>query len=136
MTENEALLKVAEGLESGEYVHVGTDGGFAGLTMMERLISEKKKFFNMNSEELELSCGTVRCIGGWVGHLLGQDSWNYCMNVFKTSGKGLYSLYYPDIDEDVLYEEITTEQAAKAIRNYLERGDPDWEEVLSEGSDG
>lgn len=81
--------------------------------------------FNMAHWCTTGSCGTIACIGGWVESLMKTK-----INTLK-SPDGLDQLFFPNpINKNVDCAKITPEQAVKAITNYLEKGEPDWEMVL------
>lgn len=63
-------------------------------------------------------CGTVACIGG-TAEMIGQVS-------FDGYGPALDRLFYP---HGCNYSNITIDQAARALRNYLTTGEASWAEV-------
>ena len=88
--------------------------------------------FNMRFWGVEIpECGTVACIGG-TAEIIGDVS--FCDWL---SNDGLRQLFCPGGDEDepmtVLHKRlnnITVQQAAIALRNYLTTGEPNWGEIL------
>ncbi|MDH7796373.1 MULTISPECIES: hypothetical protein [unclassified Beijerinckia] len=121
--ERNALVKVRDGLQAGEYVHVKEP--------IYRYVPCKKPIFNMVEFEGEFDCGTVRCIGGWVAHLCD----NFSPRSYVCNAEGpLGELYFPlggdGGNDDYAYSRITPKQAAKAITNFLDTGKPEWRKVL------
>jgi hypothetical protein len=79
----------------------------------------------------EQVCGTVMCIGGWAEHLtpeLGLRAHFAQLRPLERGGP-LYRLCHPPMDL-VNWSDVGPRDAARAIRNYLEKGDPLWEEVM------
>jgi len=116
-----ALEKTLVLMETGRIRHVPIQDyeehaaylakGFSGFNMLEWAYSS--------------ACGTVACIGG-TAELVGNVDFDTGM-----SPEGLRQLFYPDYEnEEEEYNEITVEQAARALRNYLTTGRPDWDTVL------
>lgn len=75
--------------------------------------------FNMDIWLCKADCGTVGCIGGTASALAKIG--------LKAMTDGLSDLFYPPFDD---WEKITTEESVQAIDNYLNTGDPNWEEIL------
>lgn len=112
----EALVKVLAKMEAGEIKHIDTEKPvFDTFTGMR---------FNMNYVHMinYKGCGTVCCILGWAKHLSRNG-------VFPDITDGVNELFYPT--HPIPYNEITVEQAIRALRNYLTTGEAKWEEVLS-----
>lgn len=120
-----ALQEVKRGLEDGTLVHiVGSSTTDRKLFDMAVIAKESK------------TCGTVACIGGWV-YALGMGArggWTIHADAFVGSvredyGDNLGDLFIPPspwgYGRD--YDEITPAQAALAIGNYLEHGEPRWD---------
>ena len=117
-----ALVRVMEGLESGLYVHSKDDSEGT---------PEGKRAFNLGvSCDDSYVCGTVGCIGGWVGFELKKSTRDSHGYVFANEHSSLGPLYFPTVLETWEYEKITPAQAACAIRNFLSTGDPGWGEIL------
>jgi hypothetical protein len=118
--EKSALVKTLVLLETGKLKHTkpkfprdySVDTEFSGL-------------FNMSDWFYPSKCGTVACIGG-TAELVGNMRFEHDM-----SNAGLSALFYMD-DGSTNYpmEDVTTEQAARALRNYLTTGKPDWRSIL------
>lgn len=102
----------------------------------------EKTGFNMNKTCTTHSCGTVACIGGWMGLSL------YGANDLISAGmkpthnqirrtrdfvedggdRGeFYDLFYPP--SSLYYDHIENSEAVKAIDNFIQTGHPDWEKV-------
>jgi hypothetical protein len=72
-------------------------------------------------------CGSVQCIGGAMGVIMGYDKDGAVRYVENASG-GLSKLFFPP--QDYRYVAIEPKQAIKAIDNFLKVGKPLWEKVL------
>jgi hypothetical protein len=117
-----ALEKTLVLMETGKIRHVpAQDYG-------KRCFYSPKGFsgnFNMSDWTYGSACGTVACIGG-TAEMVGNVDFGTGM-----STEGLRQLFYPDYEnEEEEYNDITVEQAARALRNYLTTGRPDWDTVL------
>jgi hypothetical protein len=114
-----ALIKVLHLLDCGDLKHCKLEKGPESDSFFQPKHVENA--FNMSSFE----CGTVRCIGGWVLHfLVGKHQ----VNAAKAGNNELHYLFYPP--NHVGYNDITTTQAACALRSYLTTGKAEWEEAL------
>lgn len=91
--------------------------------------------FNMALAFSKTRCGTVGCIYGWSKFFQGEP-----VSCVHTTGmtKARADLYCPEFEWVgpnpnilTLREQITTAQAAIALRNYLTHGEPRWEEALA-----
>ena len=80
--------------------------------------------FNMAwwCNSLPNKCGTVACIGG-TAEMLGKVDFG------GNRTDELDDLFYPPTNYD--YNNITTNQAADVLRNYLTTGHANWDEVLA-----
>lgn len=124
--EYEALIRVRDGLRSGKYVHVKPGEGVCP--------APEVKAFNMDisfekGDELNgfPDCDQVGCIGGWVAFDLGYA--NPSHYVYQNDDDAaIRPLFFPP--SHLSYSEVTEEQAAQAIDNFLNTGDPRWEEVV------
>lgn len=75
-------------------------------------------------------CGTVACIGGWAYFLAnGPENYDATVGQYVRGDEDRDELYFPECA--VNYDAITPQQAAQAITNFLDGGDPKWAEVLS-----
>lgn len=94
-------------------------------------------------------CGTAMCIGGWCAMALRPyDRSRLYVGEAAAIVLGIdhevaQELCYPDIEllidhrasqseAPVFYDLITPKQAAQAVRNALEYGDPGWDGILEE----
>lgn len=118
----EALMKTLVLLETDKLVHV--DPSHMPIGNGPTAFSGH---FNMSWWSLERECGTVCCLGGTAelaGGLedseLEQLSWRL---------PELYNLFYPGMERpcNVRMKQITTAQAATALRSYLTTGDARWD---------
>lgn len=110
--EQGALEKVRDLLRSGKIVH------------HENRKSRSKKRFDMGTSYMEGGCGTTACIGGWMAHFMKIDDEALFVDEFMGRGK-FNKLFWDNTEPDT-----TPAQAAQAIDNFLETGDPRWDEVL------
>lgn len=119
VTEDEfcRLMRVAEGLQNGEYAHVSSSGNVAP--------TPGKKAFNMRHWRTDKDCGTVCCIGGWAGLL------NYRVR----ESSSLERLCYPPSSVGNMWHDINERHAAKAIINWAMTGDPQWSNILAQKSE-
>lgn len=144
-----ALSKVADMLEQEVFTH-GSKKSFYQNDFVGK--------YNFNQEISAASnydCGTVACIGGWCWLLANEkpiqetdtnvkyrqaavDRASHFVWGHNDSDRaeGLHELFYPPFEhidglEDVLFDDVTPQQAAKAIRNYIESDNPDWEKVMA-----
>lgn len=83
--------------------------------------------FNMNQSISE--CGTFACIGGHMAQIMGMTEYED-IQPFVSDHKELHELFYPDFDGDMDWDDITPTQAVMAIDNFLNTGDPAWNEVI------
>lgn len=109
--EFDALAKVLGMLERDELQHV-------------KPLQNVPNGFNMADWHYKQHCGSACCIGGWVQRLFKID-------LAPCGGKtpALDRLFYPH-QPGTRLSQITTAQAAVAVRNYLTHGEPRWEEAL------
>ena len=116
----EAHIKVLGMLERGDLRHEELKSGLIGSGEM----------FNMSWPKVELECGTVACIGGWVAILAKEDPEDWVSSRHRS--EQLHRLYYPPIMSTGvgLYSKITVEQAAIALRNFLTFGEARWESTV------
>lgn len=115
-----ALVEVLRRLEMGKLSHARYIER-NGVETSELMIGN----FNMRTWGDTNSCGTVACIGGWV-ELIGGFKFGDGNGARTTID--LYELFFPP--SMCNYNDITTQQAARATRNYLEDGNAKWDEVL------
>ena len=115
--EFEALLKVLGMLERGDLKHQPDDN----LPIMPN-------GFSMNTWLMESRCGTLGCIKGWA-RVVSRD---YELFADYTRNDTVYGLFTVDHLHEKPWSEISTEEAAIALRNYLTSGEPRWAEALAE----
>ena len=96
-----------------------------GLLDTAKLKHSKARIFapahGFNMDEWVLNgrfCGTVCCIGGWMG--LDED---------EGFSKPLDNLFWPDLPRSV-WRDITPAQAVVAIDNFIATGDPNWHSAV------
>lgn len=122
--ERDGLVGVLEGLERGWFVHL-RPGEVAGDYSVGFA-------FNMGW----FDCRTTACIAGWSDLMHGTRFVRGYSGRSKrkgTLGRALQDLFYGrEGRQHFELSEITTGQAAAALRNYLTTGFPLWGEVLSE----
>lgn len=102
--------------------------------------------FNMAVVCRQNECGTVGCIGGTMGIVLGLYPMEYVAANNSRMGRlayppglfenhptrrsaALHDLFFPP--EKYAYSTITPQQAVKAINNWLKTGKPMWAKVLT-----
>lgn len=118
--QKEALMKTLVLLETGKLEHV-KNYERRGLGS-----NEFTSHFNMMSWGTKTECGTVHCIGGTAEAITGDrtlfDNWSV------DAPHGLRWLFAPDQDYiGRRWHNITTAQAATALRSYLTTGDARWD---------
>lgn len=114
--QHDALVATLLLLESGKVKHRAiSDSGPGGPG------------FNMHA----WNCGTCACIGGWA------DTFGAGFDDDLVLPPNINRLFFPSIyvfdvrrKKSLQMWRITVEQGAKALRNFLERGKPDWAAVL------
>jgi hypothetical protein len=135
-----ALIRVLKGLESGKLRHVPdtNDLDFISPSLFNMSVVAQRQ--SLASDH----CGTVGCIGGWAYALMNGKKvdgiWIFDREradnfVSNAPTEDLRELFYPGNyscqSDRWEYDNITAEQAAQALRNYLTNGRPEWEEVLA-----
>ncbi len=119
-----ALLGTREMLKHNVLIHTRS-----------RFPQRKEHAFNMNVACRQEGCGSVACIGGTLGMIMGLeelDARNYVAN----SKGGLHRLFYPLDGGEVQFDwtKITIPQSVEAIDNFLTTGEPNWKAVLGYGA--
>lgn len=97
----------------------------------ELAIPKFSGLFNMNQWKNTTKCGTVACIGGTaelIGNLTRGDLGCH-------RNMALRSLFYPYEVEESRWDDIKVHEAAKALRNYLEGGHPNWRSAMDKYPD-
>lgn len=135
-----ALEKVAELFES-ESAPLRMRSSVLARSVRDGLLKPGTATFDMNvwsepavhalQDGREQVCGTVMCIGGWAEHLTPDLVLReHFVRLRPLERRGpLYRLFHPSMDL-VDWSDVGPHDAARAIRNYLEKGDPLWEEVM------
>lgn len=135
--EFDALKVVSEGLRTGKYRHI--------IQPFDSVEANTGPVFNMAIAYDNYSCGQAACIGGWTALTMGippdeADDYVYSKEkqyddatdqVIKPAAL-IKSLFFPGDDWE--YEDITPVQAATAIDNFLDCGDPKWKAILGEAA--
>lgn len=81
--------------------------------------------FHIGNAMTKAHCGTVGCIGGYMGEMMGKNG-----DVFvKDSGGELNDLFYPP--QWANWNRINNAVAVRVIDNFLTTGKANWEEVLA-----
>lgn len=119
------LARLAQDLRSGKIKHA--DGESRDVRLVEWLEvwgKSGEEYFCMDIAIAVVNgsdCGSVACIGGHLLHRLGVQSSNDISHGVSHAPVELYSLFMPGVDEiDSHWDELTPEQAAQAIENWLE----------------
>jgi hypothetical protein len=97
-----------------------------------------KKIFNMDTATRTTECGSVGCIGGWMGTMMGLGVEDACDFVLGYMNRGRFKeLFFPPTPKDKhgepvedYYDKITAAHAVKAIDNFTKTGKPKWETIL------
>jgi len=88
---------------------------------------KNKHSFNMGAVCNVARCGSVACIGGTMGQIMGIDAFSYVLRK-DTLGAPISNLFFPPQKYD--FSKITPAQAIKAIDNFLATGNPLWSKIL------
>ena len=94
-------------------------------------------------------CGSAMCIGGFmklemmnikplengfynITQAREEAIADYVMDSKNPKTDPIYALFFPEDDKSFVYDydDITVEQAVKAIDNFLETGYPDWVKIV------
>jgi hypothetical protein len=88
---------------------------------------EKPNKFNMNLVYGSYLCDTTACFCGWIEYLAKSAPLSLANKVVSAGVRdGRFELMYAATRSD-----ITTSEAAIALRNFLTFGEPRWSEALS-----
>jgi hypothetical protein len=135
--ELDALLAVRSGLAAGLLEHTS-------YKKLKAKSDPKSLAFNMDIAYTKHDCGTVGCIGGWMGvfmhtHKLEADKEidynNVRHYVNNKRSYNLEELFFPLETHDgftVDYDSISSAMALQAIDNFLANGEPDWKNVCGD----
>lgn len=98
-------------------------------------IDPHKHEFHMAWACLKEGCGTVGCIGGTMALALGKDTWHY-VNSQQENRPALHRLFYPKLSNGRTpsFRTITPAQAIKAMYNFENTGDANWDDVLNDSN--
>lgn len=135
--ERDALIKVLGMLERGDLVHINT--GRSKFPM-----SDVPNGFNMAHIGHRTECGTIGCMAGWArfvsdDYLLFQHCWVGDFARASPTADALRMLFLFGTRDSAMTlksvhmrsSDVTPEQAAHALSNYLTTGAADWAGVLS-----
>jgi hypothetical protein len=116
-----ALIKTLVLLETGKLVHVPRWSWSGDHS------NEFTSHFNMAAWGSKTDCGTIHCIGGTAEAVSGDE------NLFAgwTDHGKLSELFAPYSLDFLAWEEVTTAQAATALRSYLTTGDARWDQAVA-----
>ena len=136
----DALIAVRDKLADGRFRHISEEEWDT--------IRKDRTFdgvFNMGMDLKDYKCGTVGCIGGWMGIELGiptdyqkaydndtqvrshlpdlmNDRHNpFSSEFYTTRDNPLHLLFFPEVE--VNWDRLTPRDAVQAINNYLHTGD-------------
>lgn len=137
-TEWLALIGVRVMLDSGAINHARDVAWNGAMKFLAE--NEGAHVFNMGQPLEAAHCGTVGCIGGYMGTMMYESprrASRYVMDRDPEFGgkkdAALADLFFPRIDggrTSVNYDEINTKLAVQAIDNFLTTGKPNWDAVL------
>lgn len=127
--ELDALLAVRNSLALGCLKH---EPNYNEHMFIPSASDDAPRLFNMLSGGEIRTCGTIACIGGWMDVALKHRAPNSHIDRLNTvlspmSDRPIDALFYPS--SRIPWNELDTEMAVKAIDNFLEIGDPLWEEI-------
>lgn len=127
----EALLGVLRMLERDELKHVALDETRARMSY--RKPRDRSFVFNMDDIYTYSNCGTAACIAGACDLYFNSDfvdPKDGLADIDEVS-KELYNLFCPDRVSPCDWKEISSSQAAMALRSYLTTGEPRWDLALA-----
>lgn len=118
--QKDALIKTLVLFETGKIEHREVTSRISSMDENPTFCG----YFNMQHWQAAHPCGTVACIGG-TAELIGNVR-------FCNESKGLFALFHPYcIIAKMSWEDITTTQAAIALRSYLSTGDARWDLAIA-----
>jgi len=112
--ELDALIKVLGMFERNELIHRPKDSPL------------QPNGFNMAHWGVQDECGTIGCIRGWARIASG----NYQLFAATLRHSPVGNLFTVDHGRFGQWDDITVEQAAMALRNFLSSGAARWGEIL------
>jgi len=125
-----AMVEALRRLESGSIPHADT-AKFPSSMRVRLGLAQPIVAFDMTTWSESNRCGTVCCIGGLVDLIMANRAFNFDMcyaeDATSRQKRMLHDLYYPRVDK--LYNLLTPEQGARALRNYLTTGHSNWENI-------
>jgi len=120
----DALIEVLTRMERGELVHV--------YEPEEIRMPLPGNLFCMNEWNTQMTCGTVRCIGGWCEYIMDPNKqYDDDDEPDWITTDELEELFYPPRVVRRGAYQASVGQAAAALRNYLTTGEPNWEQAMS-----
>lgn len=122
----DALVSALNILERGEIEHIPR-GDWRCAS--KRFAGKHPRKFNMGAWDTPTSCGMVGCIGGLVEAISKVKLRTKYSSPTALVPLGLQELCYPDLSYS--YDDITVEQAATALRQYLSTGEANWKSILT-----
>lgn len=125
-----ALIGVLGMLERNEIQHVEINKEEINIifTRNRKPEGKFKEFFNMDATYIQASCGTAMCIAGSADHFFGSDFTTKSgeLKIMDHRTK-IEALFCPNKIASTDWKKITSQQAATALRSYLNTGNPHWE---------
>jgi hypothetical protein len=123
--EQRALVTVLGMMERGEIAD-----SEPGASLWGRDVPSAPVGFNMASFFAESDCGTIACICGWA---IAVGGLNKDLMLKRFEVPALDRLFDPSASclPFGAMAQITTPQAARALRNYLTTGEPNWPEAIA-----
>lgn len=105
-------------------MHRVTDDKATTLSAAQACVGSKHLFHMSQIFDENQHCGSIGCIGGYMGNILGDGS----LVCHQEPGDAFYELFYPYGVKD--WNKITPQHAIKAIDNFLATGKPIWNKVV------
>lgn len=93
----------------------------------EAIARQGAHIFRMRTSCAVVGCGSVACIGGTMGMVMGLNGNDSMTYVASRRSPSLKVLFYPP--EALNWNSITPKRAVKAIDNWLAGGDPKWRSI-------
>lgn len=126
--EFESLVSLLGMLERGEFKYIPHESITSDIwPPPDKELGTLPIPFNMGNYYASSECGTVVCLAG------ASDSIFDTRFVYKSTGayeqNKLYDLFHPSVQGR---DEVTPDEAAIALRNFLTLGDPRWVEIIGE----
>lgn len=124
------LLSIAQDLEIGNIPHARPGSGEYTVDWLEANGQPGGHYFNMAtvvSHSDESECGTCACIGGWLALKLGITDPDEIENWVGAATGAWGKLFYPP---GLGWNNITPQQAAKAIRAFVSGAQEPWEHIV------